>query len=397
LTPPAPAPDLGLLKRELIVLIPLLAAQVGISARLLDWTTGKKLWRMAAIAFVIVDATLAVLMLAGDSWMVGLPVPWQWAYWMSGPTTVGFVWMFSAFPAYLAYQAWRWASGRKAVQESPERRKLLQAAGTVAMAAPFAAMAYGVAIGRFDFHVREVDLKIPNLHPDLEGLRILQLSDVHLGQYLSERDFARVIDMSNGLRPHLAVMTGDLVSSYLDPLDRCILQLSRVRSDAGMLGCLGNHEKYIVAEEYTKEEAAKYGIRFLRSERHSLKFGNASINVAGFDYQRGANKKNYLKGGEQLLAPGTLNLMLSHNPDVFPTAARQGWDVTLSGHTHGGQVTLEIVEQTVNIARFYTPYVTGKYELGNARCYVTRGIGTIGIPARVGVPPEITLLRLRKA
>jgi predicted MPP superfamily phosphohydrolase len=90
-------------------------------------------------------------------------------------------------------------------------------------------------------------------------------------------------------------------------------------------------------------------------------------------------------------------MMLSHSPDVFPKAAAQGWDLTLSGHTHGGQVTIEIVEQNVNVARFFTPYVAGEYHLGNASCYVTRGIGTVGIPARLGVPPEITLLKLRKA
>ena len=76
---------------------------------------------------------------------------------------------------------------------------------------------------------------------------------------------------------------------------------------------------------------------------------------------------------------------------------RQGYDTMLAGHTHGGQVTMEIVEQSVNIARFFTPFVAGEYHLGNASCYVTRGIGTVGVPARLGVPPEITLLRLRKA
>jgi predicted MPP superfamily phosphohydrolase len=115
------------------------------------------------------------------------------------------------------------------------------------------------------------------------------------------------------------------------------------------------------------------------------------------DYQKAASRKDYLKGTEKLLANGALNVMLSHNPDVFPISAKQGWDLTLSGHTHGGQITCEIVEQYANVARFITPYVAGEYHLGNAGCYVTRGIGTVGLPARIGVPPEITLLRLRKA
>ena len=90
-------------------------------------------------------------------------------------------------------------------------------------------------------------------------------------------------------------------------------------------------------------------------------------------------------------------MLLSHNPDVFPVAAEQGYHLTLAGHTHGGQVTVEILDQAINPARFFTPYVRGHYQLGEAAAYVTRGIGTIGIPARIGEPPEITLIRLRKA
>jgi predicted MPP superfamily phosphohydrolase len=89
--------------------------------------------------------------------------------------------------------------------------------------------------------------------------------------------------------------------------------------------------------------------------------------------------------------------LLSHNPDVFPVAAAQGYHLMLAGHTHGGQVTIEILDQGINPARFFTPYVKGLYRLEPAVGYVTRGIGTIGIPARIGAPPEITLLRLRKA
>src|ERR1017187_4567140 len=91
------------------------------------------------------------------------------------------------------------------------------------------------------------------------------------------------------------------------------------------------------------------------------------------------------------------NVLLQHNPDVFPAAARQGYNLLLAGHTHGGQVTVEILDQSINPARFFTPYVYGLYRKRNPAAYVTRGIGTIGIPARIGAPPEISLLRLRKA
>ena len=121
------------------------------------------------------------------------------------------------------------------------------------------------------------------------------------------------------------------------------------------------------------------------------------LNVAGVDYQRASERRNYLRGTESLLVPGACNVMLSHNPDVVPAAVQRGYNLLLAGHTHGGQVSIEILEQSVNAARFFTPYVYGLYRSGTAAAYVTRGIGTVGIPARLGAPPEITLLRLGKA
>ena len=121
------------------------------------------------------------------------------------------------------------------------------------------------------------------------------------------------------------------------------------------------------------------------------------LNVAGVDYQPLYEKAKYLRGAGKLVVPGETNLLLSHNPDVFPVAARQGYNLMLAGHTHGGQVSVEILDQAINPARFFTSYVYGLYRQGAAAAYVTRGIGTIGIPARIGAPPEISLLRLRKA
>jgi predicted MPP superfamily phosphohydrolase len=284
-----------------------------------------------------------------------------------------------------------------AAQFHPGRRRLLHAAGNLALATPLAALGYGALIERVNFQVRELDVPIPGLPDDLAGLRLLQLSDIHLSPFLSEADFARVIDASNELRPHLAAVTGDLISERGDPLDACIRQLARLKADAGIVGCLGNHEHYAEAESYATAQAARVGIPFLRSQARQLRFGNATLNVAGVDYQSLFNKSQYLRDAGGLVLPGATNLLLSHNPDVFPVAARQGYNLMLAGHTHGGQVSVEILEQAINPIRFLTPYVYGLFRRGAATAYVTRGIGTIGIPARLGAPPEITLLRLRKA
>jgi uncharacterized protein len=281
-------------------------------------------------------------------------------------------------------------------EHNPARRRLLNAAGGALMAAPLGAAGYGAIVTRTDFQVSEVDIPIPGLSADLDGFRILHLSDIHLSAFLTEAEFARVIDQSNSLNPHLAAVTGDLISGHSDPLDACIRQIARLKAPAGVFGCMGNHEHYARAESYVAKTAARQGVRFLRSEATALPVGNATLNLAGLDFQPQRARANYLKGAERLLVPGATNVLLQHNPDVFPVAARMGFDLLLAGHTHGGQVTVEIFERDLNLARFLTPYVHGLYREGNRAAYVTRGVGTIGIPARIGAPPEISLLRLRK-
>jgi hypothetical protein len=101
-----------------------------------------------------------------------------------------------------------------------------------------------------------------------------------------------------------------------------------------------------------------------------------------------------LQDAELLREPGAFHLLLSHNPDVFPVAARKGFDLTLAGHTHGGQVNFEILEQQLNVARFYTPYTYGLYREASRAIYVTSGIGTVGVPMRLGAPPEVALIKL---
>lgn len=272
-----------------------------------------------------------------------------------------------------------------------DRRRIFRAAGAAVLAAPAVVTAFGI-LERTDFHVSETKLPVPNLPRDLEGLRIVQVTDVHLSAFLSEKQLARVIDMANETRCHLAVMTGDLITRPGDPLDACIRQIGRLRADAGVFGCLGNHEYYCACEDYVTRECGRRGIRFLRSEATDLRFGSATMNLAGVDYQQ--MHTNYLAHTADLVAGGKLNLLLSHNPDVFRTAAAQGWNVVLAGHTHGGQVNVEILHRNMNVARFYTPWVRGAYHLGGSAIYVSSGIGTIGMPIRLGAPPEISVVQL---
>jgi predicted MPP superfamily phosphohydrolase len=280
---------------------------------------------------------------------------------------------------------------RRIPEFNPERRRMLATVRAASFVAP--AILFGAGyIQRDKLRLEQIDIPIPGLPKDLDGLRIVQVSDIHLSALVSESLLARAIDMANETRAHIALVTGDLISRSGDPLDTCLKQLARLRADAGVLGCLGNHEIYAQSQRYTTEAGARIGIKFLRQESRVLQFGNAKLNFAGVDYQ--LRNEPYLVGAEQLLVPGATNILLSHNPDVFPVAAKQGYDLTIAGHTHGGQINVEILHQNLNVARFYTPYVYGLYKRERSSIFVTRGIGTIGVPARIGAPPEVALIRL---
>ncbi len=339
------------------------------------------------------------LLLFGDMFLFDIKVlgaksrePGVWRLWTS-------VWTAGSFGAYVLYWAWRAfrALTPRSFPASTDigRRRLLAAGARAALAAPFAVAGYGTFIGRDRFHVREIDLAVPDLPSDLEGLRLTQITDLHSGPYLTPADVSRIVDMANETRPHLALVTGDLISWKGDPVEACIDALSKLRADSGVWGCMGNHETYAEALRFTQNHGARRGLRFLRGENAELRFGEARLNLAGVDYQR--SDRPYLAGPKSLTVPGAVNILLSHNPDVFPRAVELGYDVVLSGHTHGGQVTLEIVKQSINPGRFFTPYVVGEYHLGRSVIYVSPGLGTINLPMRIGAQPEISAIRLRQA
>ena len=313
--------------------------------------------------------------------------PW-WVSWVRGAIfTLAFLSVFLV-AAILISRTWL----RVQSEHSPARRAFLHTTRAALLFTPAVVTGYGVFIQRTELSLRKQDLMFPDLPKDLDGLRLVQLTDIHLGPFLSERVLARAVDMANETRAHLALVTGDLISTSLDPLDACLRQLSRLRADAGIFGCLGNHEIYANAEDYVEQHGARLGHRYLRQRAESLKFGQATLNLAGVDYQ--ASRKPYLVGAERMVAPEAFNVLLSHNPDVFPVASKQGYQLTIAGHTHGGQVRIEILRQDMNVARFFTPYVAGLYRRDGAAVFVSRGIGTIALPARLGAPPEVNLLRL---
>jgi len=310
-------------------------------------------------------------------------------------------------------------SGAAAGEFSPSRRTFFQYAAVLAGGFPFLAATYGFAAGRLRYTIERVDVPVANLPPELDGLRVVQLSDIHIGDYMPPHEIARAVDMANDLQPDISFVTGDFVSSAGDPLEVCIVELSRLRAPLGVWGCNGNHEIYAGAEDDAERLFHEKGMRLLRSQSAVVEHNGAAFNLLGVDYQRDHMTSGEDAGPESMLREiGPLvrrdmpNILLSHNPNSFHRAAELGIELSLAGHTHGGQVKVEIVDHSVSPARLMTPFVAGLYHLPmnghagaatgsnslqKAALYVNRGLGTIGFPVRLGVPPEITLLTLRRA
>jgi predicted MPP superfamily phosphohydrolase len=375
---------------DLVVLLVSLLGQIIGVAWLIGWRAADASRRtkalIAAAGALSMAASLLVFLLRAHGVARHFP-----GWWISWGTGLALVWAMLSL-CWLAGCFALWIASRVGSGHSPARRNFFRTAYAAVFVAPPAALAYGVFIERHQLHLREQRLEIPNLAPELDGLRLVQLTDIHLSPFLSRAELRRAVDMANETRAHVALVTGDLVSTFRDPVDDCLDILAHVRADAGIFGCMGNHEIYAGVEDHVEREGARRGMRFLRSAAAPLRFGTAVLNLAGVDYQR--RGRRYLAGSERLVVPGALNVLLSHNPDVFPVAARQGYDVTISGHTHGGQVRVELLSADLNPGRFFTPYVDGVYRIGPASIFVSRGIGTIALPARLGAPPEVALVRL---
>jgi predicted MPP superfamily phosphohydrolase len=364
----------------------------------------------------------------------------------SGIATFAGLWFFSALAAYLCVKlvhsiewAWhRWhkpvsaqtnkLSSRPALREDhvpdPSRRTFFRTASVVAGAAPFLGVMYGYAAERLRYEVRRVEIPLTGLPPELDGMEIVQISDIHLSSYMSRGSVRRAVDMANDVGADLAVVTGDLVTGVHDSVYDCVDEVRRLHAPLGVYGCNGNHEIYARAEDLAERLYQQAGMKMLRRENAIINYKGAQLNLIGVDYQRermpSGRKVQMLANVAPLIRRDMPNVLLSHNPNSFNRAAELGIELTLAGHTHGGQVQVEILDVSLSPARFITDYIAGLYHRpllmpdqpkrlgetiklmpnapkGLAALYVNRGLGTVGAPVRLGAPPEITHIVLRSA
>lgn len=287
----------------------------------------------------------------------------------------------------------------------PRRREFLGMAVPVAAASVGAT---GTASAMGGFEVRHEELKVPGLPTALDGFRIGQLTDVHIGEFIDTEYLTQAVDALDAAGVDLQVMTGDLIDD-LDQLEATMDALERCKAPLGMMAVLGNHEKWRGEQEVIDAYARRAPngrLRLLIDENHLLHHRGTPLRVVGVDYpmQRGGRRHRlppeerirFMRASADAAWRGVgsdeVVLCLTHHPDFFPVAAERGAQVTLAGHTHGGQVGFF----RVPLFSFAFEHMLGRYRRGKSQLYVSGGTGH-WLPFRVGIPAEVTVLTLRAA
>ncbi len=276
------------------------------------------------------------------------------------------------------------------------RRRFLQMTLTAVSAMPFAVSAYGAVAARTRTVVERVVIPIWGLPPQLDGLTIVQLSDIHSGMFMTESRMAEYARITTGLKPDIIALTGDFVATHSDQVGPFMKAMSLLEAKHGVFGCLGNHDIFTRSEDAISDGFASAGFKLLRNRNQSVEIEGAKLNIVGVDYLFGSRSTaGTLDRVLREMALDGTTILLQHAPQLFPQAAKFGIDLTLSGHTHGGQIALSIGEMVIAPASFSTMFLAGLFKIDKSHLYVNRGLGTTGPPIRINAPPEITLITLK--
>jgi len=270
------------------------------------------------------------------------------------------------------------------------RRKFIKSASlTAASSLGFAGYGFSNALDLPG--VRRVNLELPALPTVWDGVRIVQISDIHAGPYMGVERMARMREMAMKLDPDLIVFTGDQMDRRSSDAELFVRGFRGIEAPLGVWGILGNHDHFIDPErsEWALEAA---GIQPLVNRGVALDREGSTLALVGVDDLQ-ARGGRYPDFSVLNTYPTSFRICLCHQPQGWHQALAAGAHLTLAGHTHGGQIAL--TGRNLNVARFSTRYIAGPYRRDEAFLYVSRGVGVGALPVRVGAPPEIDLLTLR--
>jgi predicted MPP superfamily phosphohydrolase len=285
---------------------------------------------------------------------------------------------------------------RKKPEPAPEpevvtrRQAIERVAGATLFGATSAALGWGMVRGRHSFALEEVVVRVKNWPRALEGYTIAQVSDVHVGAFVGDRELDEGFELVTRIRPDLVVATGDLVDFDSKVVGELALRLTRAGARDGAYAILGNHDHYAGAADVV-ERLRAMNINVLSNQAVRLRAGDGGgFALLGVDDYQGRTGRSPGFAGPDLYAAGreldaeVPRILLAHQPKYFQESAGRV-ALQLSGHTHGGQIN-----PGFRPADLVMEFVAGRYEREGSTLWVNRGFGVAGPPSRIGAPPEVT-------
>ncbi len=291
------------------------------------------------------------------------------------------------------------------------RRFFITQLGGLAGGLMFGGMLYGIFWGKFNFRIRREDLVSPKIPPSMDGLRIVQISDAHLGSFGDRLEpVEKAVRLINDTDPDYVVFTGDMVNNHAREAEPWIELFKKIGARYGKYSVFGNHD-YADYGNFSAEEKAdsvkrlkeihgEMGFTLLEDEHVALNHGGAAISLIGVhNWGHGFHQVGNLSKAMSRVPKDHFKILLSHDPTHFDHQVKVHTDIdlTLSGHTHGMQMGIEIPGLNIKWSPVKFRYAkwAGMYRENGQALYVNRGLGVLAYPGRIGMDPEITLITLK--
>lgn len=277
--------------------------------------------------------------------------------------------------------------------DSLTRRDVLRGLIAAPLVAVSATAAYARLIEPYNYWVSETDIFIRDLPQAFEGFRLTQLTDIHHSRILGINEIRRVVNIAQQTKPDMFVLTGDYSTTYRRYIEPCAEALSTLSAPEGVWAVLGNHDHY-TDPELTTRALQRHHIAVLNNAHTTLQRQSDSLQLSGIDdWTWNATDWTRAFSGLKTNAP---TILLSHQPTVLDFDQTKNVSLILSGHTHGGQLDFPLLGAPASLFTKDLRYARGLFQRGDTQLYVSTGTGVIGLPLRLGVRPEIAVLRLRR-
>ncbi|MFK7899130.1 MAG: metallophosphoesterase [Cyclobacteriaceae bacterium] len=295
---------------------------------------------------------------------------------------------------------------------SSSKRDFIKKVGLFTAAIPFTGLVYGFVKGRYQFTVHKHTLSYSDLPTSFKGFKIAQISDVHSGSWDSLEKMKEGLTLLMKQKPDVIFLTGDIVNNLAEEAEPYIDIFKELSAPYGKFAVMGNHDYGMhanwgsVADKLknvadVRKQYQRMGFRLLDNEHEIITINDEKINVVGVEnwgkapFPQLGDLDKALKG----IDSDSFKVLLSHDPDHWDEKTRKHdtqFHLTLSGHTHGCQMGVEIPGFRFSPVQYKYKRWAGLYKEGNERLYVNRGFGVIGYPGRIGVWPEVTIIELQK-